>query len=118
MDVDNTGWYYTNGQLRYKDEDGWTERYKAVAGPRATKAPADSEPTDNGIANSVPDAKLPRRRTLRLAIAVCAGLLGFGVGNDPPNGDSSDGWVAWATAKATQISAMISAPVPLAPAAS
>lgn len=121
MSVDSPGWYYTDGQLRYKDDAGWTERYKAVAGPRATNTPVDSEPTDNGSANSAPDAKQPRRRTSRLAIAVCAGLLGFGVGSGPPNGDSLDGWVSWATwatAKASQISATFSPPVPLAPAAS
>lgn len=117
MSVD-TGWFYTNGQLRYKDADGWTEQYRAIESQGATAQPVKGNPpTDKAIAKSSTKAK-PRRRTPTLAIAVAAGLLGFGLGSGPPNGDSSDGWVSWATAKASQISTMISPPVPLEPAAS
>jgi hypothetical protein len=29
------GWFYVgNGQLQYKDSDGWTDQYKTYRGPR------------------------------------------------------------------------------------
>ncbi|MEO6144272.1 MAG: hypothetical protein ABIP19_09865 [Dermatophilaceae bacterium] len=114
----DTGWFYTGGQLRYKDADGWTEQYKAIESKGATTKPVKGNPTDKAIAKSSTEAKPPRRRTATLAVAVAAGLLGYGLGGGPPSSDPSDGWVSWATAKASQISAMISPKSPLAPAAS
>lgn len=117
MGVD-TGWFYADGQLRYKDADGWTEQYRAIESQGATAQPVKGNPpTDKAIAKSSTKAK-PRRRTSTLAFAVTAGILGFGLGSGPPNGESSAGWVSWATAKASQISTRISPPVSLEPAAS
>ena len=116
MSVD-TGWFYIDGQLRYKDDDGWTERYKAIESQGATAKPVKSA-TDKAIAKSSTEAKHPRLRTSTLVIAVAAGLLGFGLGGGLPNSDTSDGWVSWVTAKASMIPAMISPPAAVTPAAS
>ena len=118
MSVDNAGWYYVDGQLRYKDDDGWTERYRAVESQGATARPLNSEPTDKATDSSSTHPKEPRRRTSSVAIAVAAGLLGFGLGSGLPNGEALDGWVSWATQKVGEISAFITPPPPATPAAS
>ena len=117
MSVD-TGWFYIDGQLRYKDDDGWTEQYKAIESQGATAQPVNGNPTEKAIAKSSTKAKQPRRRTSTLAIAVAAGLLGFGLGGGLPSSDASDGWVSWVTAKASMIPALISPPANFTPAAS
>jgi hypothetical protein len=30
MGEDRPAWFYVNGQLRYRDEDGWTDQYQAI----------------------------------------------------------------------------------------
>ena len=30
MDEGRPAWYYVDGQLRYKDGDGWTDQYQAI----------------------------------------------------------------------------------------
>lgn len=112
MGTDTPGWYYANGQLRYRDGDGWTDQYKPIAGPRAGARPVSGEPTDHAKASPSPDAKRPRRRTSPLVIAVCAGLVGFGLGGGMLNADAFHGWASWATEKASETYAMVSSQAP------
>lgn len=117
MGTDTPGWYYANGQLRYRDSDGWTDQYKPIAGPRAGAKPASGEPTDHAKASPSPDAKrsrrrTPRRRTSTLVIAVCAGLVGFGLGGGLLNADAFHGWASWASQKASETYAMVSPQAP------
>jgi hypothetical protein len=47
------GWFYVgNGQLRYKDSDGWTEQYEDLDGPPKTapvEPPASADVPGSGI---------------------------------------------------------------------
>lgn len=94
----DTGWFYIDGRLRYKDDDGWTEQYKAIESQGAAAKPVKSRTIDTAIAKSSNKAKQPRRRTSTFAIAVAAGLLGFGLGGGLPNSDVPDGLVSWVRA--------------------
>jgi len=110
MGEDKAGWYYVDGQLRYKDGAGWTDQYKPIAGPRSTAQAVNNEPTPQAKTNSSRAPKAPRRKTSPLVIAVCAGLLGFSLGGGLLNADAFHGWVDWATVKASQIHTPISPP--------
>lgn len=103
MGADTLGWYYFDGQLRYKNAEGWTDEYKPIEGPRAAARPLKSEPTSPANAKSSPDVKRPRRRTSPLVIAVCSASLGFGLGGGLLNADALHGLVSWTTDKASQI---------------
>lgn len=114
MGADTPGWYYFEGQLRYKDGTGWTELYKAIAGPRAAVAAAAKADTpDPSKVKPSPAAKKPRRKTSPVVIAVCAGLIGFSIGGGLLNPDVVQTSIAWASVKAGQVQALISPPAPV-----
>ena len=112
MGEEKAGWYYVDGQLRYKDDAGWTDQYKAISGPRSTAPAVNGEPTHQVKTSSSPAANVPRRKTSLLVTAVCAGLFGFSVGGGLLNADAVHGWVGWATVKASQIHTPISPEAP------
>ncbi|MEO8519215.1 MAG: hypothetical protein ABI438_08520 [Dermatophilaceae bacterium] len=106
MGVAQLGWFYFDGQLRYKDAHGWTERYKPIDGPRAGTAPATEKTLDAKADKSrrskrpskqVQPRQAPRRRVAHLVTVVCAGLLGLGLGGGWLKPDLVHGNVSWVT---------------------
>ena len=79
MGADQLGWFYFDGQLRYKDGHGWTDRYKPIEGPGAKAPVSKATPSGDTDPGGSPSAG-PRRRKSQLVPAVCAGLLGIGIG--------------------------------------
>ncbi len=117
MGQDPPGWYYVgNGQLRYKFGDFWTDQYKTIDHSERAVPTASIESSDPVPAHTSPIAKLPHSRTPRVLTAVCAGLLGLSVGGGLLKPDVRHQWVSWATAQASQLSALISRPAHSAPA--
>ncbi len=109
MAQDPPGWYYVgNGQLRYKSGDFWTDQYKTIDHSERPVPPANIESSDPVPAHTSPNAGMPRLRTPRLISAVCACLLGLGVGGGLLMPDIRHEWVSWATAQASNLSALIS----------
>lgn len=43
MGEDGPAWYYVEGQLPYRDRDGWTDRYQTIAPPGRTSLPLISQ---------------------------------------------------------------------------
>ena len=44
MGEDGPAWYYVDGQLRYRDRDGWTDQYQTIdqaAGPSTLCGPVE-----------------------------------------------------------------------------
>jgi len=103
MGADQLGWFYFDGQLRYKDGHGWTERYKPIDGPRAAVPPARGKDLDaKGEADH--GLKAPRRRgpsrrgrVTHVVTVVFAGLLGLGVGGGWLKPDLVHGNLSWVT---------------------
>jgi hypothetical protein len=117
MGQDPPGWYYVgNGQLRYKFGDFWTDQYKTIDHSEPAVLPAGMEPSNPAPAQTSSNVSLPHLRPPRLMIAVCACLLGLGVGGGLLKPDIRHEWVAWAAAQASQLSALISRPAPPTPA--
>jgi hypothetical protein len=106
LSADQLGWYYFNGQLRYKDGLGWTDRYKAIEGPGAKPPPSNGKSSDHADAPTSPGRKHSRRRSYLLA-TVWAGLLGLGVTMAVHNPDTLHGWVSLASDRADQAKALI-----------
>jgi hypothetical protein len=106
LSADQLGWYYFNGQLRYKDGLGWTDRYKAIEGPGAKPPPSNGKASDRADALESPGRKHSRRRSYLLA-TVCAGLLGLGVTMAMHNPATLHGWVSLASDRAGQAKALI-----------
>ena len=117
MGQDPPGWYYVgNGQLRYKFGDFWTDQYKTIGHSEQADPTASIESSDPVPTHTVPTMRLPHLRTPRLITAVCAGLLGLGVGGGLLTPDVRHEWASWAVAQASQLSALISGQAPLTPA--
>ena len=117
MGQDPPGWYYVgNGQLRYKFGDFWTDQYKTIGHSEQAVPTASIESSDPVPTHTVPTMRLPHLRTPRLITAVCAGLLGLGVGGGLLTPDVRHEWASWAVAQASQLSALISGQAPLTPA--
>src|SRR5674476_653045 len=117
MGQDPPGWYYVgNGQLRYKFGDFWTDQYKTIGHSEPAALPAGMEPSNPAPVQTSSNASLPHLRPPRLMIAVCACLLGLGVGGGLLKPDIRHEWAAWAAAQASQLSALISRPAPPTPA--
>lgn len=106
MSADQLGWYYFNGQLRYKDGLGWTDRYKAIEGPGAKPPPSNGKSSDHADAPAPPRGKHRRGRSYLLA-ATCAGLLGLGATMAVHNPATLRGWVSSASDRADQAKALI-----------
>jgi hypothetical protein len=116
MGQDPPGWYYVgNGHLRYKFGDFWTDQYKTIGHSERAVPTASIESSDPVPAHTSPNVRLPHPRTPRVLIAVCAGLLGLGVGGGLLKPDVRHEWVSWAAAQASQLSALISRPAPPLP---
>jgi hypothetical protein len=47
-------WFYVDGQLRYRDKDGWTDQYQAIAGAVESNVVVRPEPEDSGSATRAP----------------------------------------------------------------
>ena len=117
MGQDPPGWYYVgNGQLRYKFGDFWTDQYKTIGHSERAVPTASIESLDPVPARTSPIARMPHSRTPRVLTAVCAGLLGLTVGGGLLKPDVRHQWVSWATAQASQLSALISRPADSRPA--
>lgn len=112
MSADQLGWFYFNGQLRYKDGQGWTGRYKPIEGPAGTTSPAKGKSADHATAPTSPTVRAPHRILTHLLTAVCAGLLGIGVGAGLLQPGVIHGWVSWASHQAGQVSALFSSQTP------
>jgi hypothetical protein len=112
MRADQLGWYYFNGQMRYKDGNGWTERYKPVDGPGATSTRVKVQFADGATAPTPPVVRQPRRRLSLLLTALCAGLLGVAVGGAVVNPAAMHGWFSWANDQASQVSSLFSPQAP------
>lgn len=102
MGADQLGWFYFDGQLRYKDANGWTERYKPIE-IRGAAAPPRGKTLD-AKAEAEPGSKAPRRRgrsrrrrVTHVLTVVCAGLLGLGLGGGWLRPDLLHGNVSWVT---------------------
>ena len=106
MSVSQLGWYYFNGQLRYRDGLGWTDRYKPIEGPGATPRPSNGK-SDHADGHASPGRKHGRTRSYLLA-AVCAVLLGLGVSVALRSPGTLHAWVSLAGDRADQVKAMIS----------
>ena len=88
------GWFYvSNGQLQYKDSDGWTDQH--IEGPGTTSPTVNIASSGQVDVKVSPKGRKPRRRTPALVIAVCVGLL---------RPDVVHGWASWATVQAGQVS--------------
>ena len=97
MGQDPPGWYYVgNGQLRYKFGDFWTDQYRTIGHSERAVPAASIESSDPVPAHTSPNVRLPHPRTPRVLIAVCAGLLGLGVGGGLLKPDIRHEWVSWA----------------------
>lgn len=117
MAQDPPGWYYVgNGQLRYKFGDFWTDQYKTIDHSEGSVSTESIEASDPAPAHPSPSVGMPRLRTPRLMIAICACLLGLGVGDGLLKPDIRHEWVSWAAAQASQLSALISRPASPTPA--
>lgn len=111
MGEDKPGWYYVGtGQLRYHDGDGWTDQYKPIEGPKTSSVPVINESSDAARSNKSPDVKKPHRRTSPIVIALCAGLVGLGVGVGLLNSNVLTSWASWASERAGQGSALETPP--------
>lgn len=106
MSVSQLGWYYFNGQLRYRDGLGWTDRYKPIEGPGASPAPSNGKSSDHADAPASQGGKHSRRRSYLLA-AACAVLLGLGVSLATHNTETLSRWVSLASDRADQAKALI-----------
>jgi hypothetical protein len=117
MGQDPPGWYYVgNGQLRYKFGDFWTDQYKTIGYSEQAVPTANLGSSNPVPPHTSPSVWPPHRATPRLMIAVCIGLLGFGVGGGLLRPDVRHEWVSWAAAQASQLSALISGPATHTPA--
>ncbi len=106
MSTDQLGWYYFNGQLRYKDGLGWTDRYKAIEGPGAKPPPSGGKSSDHADAHGSPSGKHGHRRSYLLA-TVCAGLLGLGATMAVHNPETLHGWASVASDRADEAKALV-----------
>jgi len=113
LSVNQLGWYYFNGQLRYRDGLGWTDRYKPIEGPGAPP-PSNSKSSDHADAHASPGGKQSRRGSYLLA-AACAVLLGLGVSVALHSPDTLHGWVLLASERANQVKALVSSRAPSTP---
>jgi hypothetical protein len=111
LSVNQLGWYYFNGQLRYRDGLGWTDRYKPIEGPGATPPPPNGKSSDHADAHASPGGKHSRRRSYLLA-AAGAVLLGLGVSVALHSPDTLHGWVSLASDRADQVKALVSPQAP------
>ena len=50
MGEDGPAWYYVDGQLRYRDRDGWTDRYQTIDRASGSNVAARDEPAVLGPA--------------------------------------------------------------------
>jgi len=105
LSANQLGWYYFNGQLRYRDGLGWTDRYKPIEGPGAKPPSSNGKSSDHTDAHGSPEGKHSRRRSYLLA-AACAVLLGFGV-TIAMHPDTLHGWISLASDRADQAKALI-----------
>jgi hypothetical protein len=113
LSQDPPGWYYVGkGLLRYKFGDFWTDRYKSIDPSEPTAPPADSRSSNPASLSTPPNARRSRPRASRLSIAVCAGLLGLGVGGGLLKPNIPHELVSWAAALKSQVSALLVGPAP------
>ena len=72
------GWFYIgNGQLQYKDSNGWTDQYQDIDGPAKTsdvEPPASADVLGSGIGESVRGTRHPSSLT-RLCSSAAHGLI-------------------------------------------
>jgi hypothetical protein len=116
---DPPGWYYVGkGRLRYKFGDFWTDQYKSIDPPEPTVPSANSGSSNPASLNTPPNVRQPRLRASRLTIAVCAGLLGLGVGGGLLKPGIPHEVVSWATALKSHVSALLVGPASPTPPAS
>ena len=117
MGADQLGWFYFNGQLRYKDGHGWTDRYKPIEGPGVKPPASKGKPSDDTCAGQAPSVGEPPRRKPHLVTAVCAGLLGLGLGlgGSLLKPDVIHGSFSWAGSQVGEVSALFSAKAPSTP---
>jgi hypothetical protein len=106
LSADQLGWYYFNGQLRYKDGLGWTDRYKAIEGPGPKPPPSNGRSPDQAGEPASSGRRHSRRRAYLLA-TVCAGLLGLSVTMAVHNPNTLHAWVSLASDRAGQAKALI-----------
>lgn len=119
MSQDPPGWYYVGkGLLRYKFGDFWTDQYKSIDPPEPTALSANSGSSDPASLNTPHNVRQPRLRASRLSIAVCAGLLGLGVGGGLLKPGIPHELVSWATALKSHVAALLVGPAPPTPATS
>jgi hypothetical protein len=112
-------WYYVGeGQLRYKDGDGWTDQYKTIDEPEAAAQPASTESLDPSHAHTSSDVGRHRRGPSHLRMAIFAALLGLGVVGGLLEPDAVQGLVARATNLTSHNSAPTSPTSPSTPAVS
>jgi hypothetical protein len=75
------GWFYVgNGQLRYKDSDGWTDQYQDIDGPAKTSDVGPSASPDvlgSGIAEAGRGARDPSSLTRFCSSAAHYLIVGF-----------------------------------------
>jgi cytoskeletal protein RodZ len=109
------GWFYVgNGQLRYKDSNGWTDKFQDIDAVSATQ-PINSQssgPTDTAVS---PNMKKPHRKRSTLTTALCTGLLVLGVGAGLLNPGIVHGWVSWATGQVGTVSNLMTPSTPPVP---
>jgi hypothetical protein len=105
-----TGWFYVgNGQLQYKDKDGWTDQHQSI--DAVTDPPlASVQSSDPVAAAGSAKTKKTRRRLSAPMAALLAGVLGFSVGSGQLNADVLRGWVSQATLHTRQVSELIFPP--------
>ncbi|MEP7369708.1 MAG: hypothetical protein ABI662_08645 [Dermatophilaceae bacterium] len=116
MGAEQLGWFYFDGQLRYKDGHGWTERYKPIDGPGALSRASKGTPSGQPKDRPSPGVGEPRRRTSYLVTALCAGLLGlaggFGLGAGMFSAEGADGLTSWASGQVDHVSSLFSPTTP------
>jgi hypothetical protein len=119
LSQDPPGWFYVGkGLLRYKFGDFWTDQYKSIDPPEPTARSANSGSSNPASMNTPPSVRRSRLRASRLSIAVCAGLLGLGVGGGLLKPSIPHELVSWATALKSHVSALLVGPASPTPATS
>ena len=119
LSQDPPGWFYVGkGLLRYKFGDFWTDQYKSIDPPEPTARSANSGSSHPASMNTPPSVRRSRLRASRLSIAVCAGLLGLGVGGGLLKPSIPHELVSWATALKSHVSALLVGPASPTPATS
>ena len=103
MGDDRPAWFYIDGQLRYRDEDGWTDQYQTIDSASEANvlvaasddvAPATrAEARKRGSSGRRTGANRARTHALRriCALALIAGAIGVWFGMRPASSGTGSG---------------------------